>query len=75
MKNNKDTLSNTISITNIFYVSFLFKINDIHNTLSARKAVAPLSELGRLGRFVRSKGQYNPKDAFGTFLKEYYNKF
>jgi hypothetical protein len=25
--------------------------------------------------FVRSKGEYNPKDQLGTSLKDYYNKF
>ena len=39
------------------------------------KAVAHLSGLGGMKNFVRSKGQYNPKDQLGTSLSDYYDKF
>ena len=39
------------------------------------KAVAHLGGLGGMKNFVRSKGQYNPKDQLGTSLQDYYDKF
>lgn len=39
------------------------------------KAVAHLGGIGGMKNFVRSKGQYNPSDAFGTSLQDYYDKF
>ena len=39
------------------------------------KAVAHLSGIGGMKNFVRSKGQYNPKDQLGTSLQDYYDKF
>ena len=39
------------------------------------KAVAHLGGIGGMKNFVRSKGQYNPKDQLGTSLKDYYDKF
>lgn len=39
------------------------------------KAVAHLGGKGGMKQYVRTKGQYNPVDAFGTSLSDYYNKF
>ena len=39
------------------------------------KSVAHLGSIGGMKGFVRSKGQYNLKDALGTSLQDYYNKF
>jgi hypothetical protein len=38
-------------------------------------AVAHLGGIGGMKNFVRSKGQYNPKDQLGTSLQDYYDKF
>ena len=38
-------------------------------------AVAHLGGIGGMKNFVRSKGQYNPKDQLGTSLSDYYDKF
>ena len=39
------------------------------------KAVAHLGGVGGMKKYVRTKGQYNPSDALGTSLSDYYNKF
>ena len=39
------------------------------------KAVAHLGGVGGMKSFVRSKGEYNPKDQLGTSLQDYYDKF
>ena len=39
------------------------------------KAVAHLSGVGGMRKYVRTKGQYNPSDALGTSLSDYYAKF
>jgi len=39
------------------------------------KAVAHLGGIGGMKSFVRSKGEYNPKDQLGTSLQDYYDKF
>ena len=39
------------------------------------RAVAHLGGKGGMKNFVRSKGQYNPKDQLGTSLQDYYDKF
>ena len=39
------------------------------------RAVAHLGGIGGMKNFVRSKGQYNPKDQLGTSLSDYYDKF
>ena len=39
------------------------------------KAVAHLGGVGGMKSFVRSKGEYDPKDQFGTSLQDYYDKF
>ena len=41
----------------------------------ALKAVAHLGGVGGMKSFVRSKGEYNPEDQFGTSLQDYYDKF
>ena len=38
-------------------------------------AVAHLGGVGGMKKYVRTKGQYNPSDALGTSLSDYYNKF
>jgi hypothetical protein len=38
-------------------------------------AVAHLGGVGGMKRYVRTKGQYNPSDALGTSLSDYYAKF
>ena len=38
-------------------------------------AVAHLGGVGGMRKYVRTKGQYNPSDALGTSLSDYYNKF
>jgi len=38
-------------------------------------AVAHLGGLGGMKKYVRTKGQYNPADALGTSLSDYYAKF
>jgi hypothetical protein len=39
------------------------------------KAVGHLGGRSGMQKFVRSKGRYNPSDALGTSLSDYYNKF
>ena len=39
------------------------------------KAVAHLGGIGGMKSYVRSKGEYNPKDQLGTSLQDYYDKF
>lgn len=39
------------------------------------RAVAHLGGVGGMKKYVKSKGQYNPSDALGTSLSDYYNKF
>lgn len=39
------------------------------------KALAHLGGVGGLRKYVRTKGEYNPSDALGTSLSDYYNKF
>jgi len=38
-------------------------------------AVAHLGGVGGMKKYVRTKGQYNPQDALGTSLSDYYAKF
>lgn len=38
-------------------------------------AVAHLGGVGGMRKYVRTKGEYNPSDALGTSLSDYYNKF
>jgi len=38
-------------------------------------AVAHLGGVGGMRKYVRTKGQYNPSDALGTSLSDYYTKF
>ena len=38
-------------------------------------AVAHLGGVGGMRKYVRNKGEYNPSDALGTSLSDYYNKF
>ena len=38
-------------------------------------AVAHIGGTGGMKKYVRTKGQYNPSDALGTSLSDYYNKF
>ena len=38
-------------------------------------AVAHLGGVGGMKKYVRTKGQYDPQDALGTSLSDYYNKF
>jgi len=38
-------------------------------------AVAHLGGVGGMKRYVRTKGRYDPADALGTSLSDYYNKF
>ena len=38
-------------------------------------AVAHLGGVGGMKKYVRTKGQYNPSDALGTSLSDYYAKF
>ena len=39
------------------------------------RAVAHLGGVGGMRKYVKSGGQYNPSDAFGTSLSKYYKKF
>ena len=39
------------------------------------RSVAHLGGVGGMKRFVRTKGQYDPKDELGTSLSKYYAKF
>lgn len=39
------------------------------------RSVAHLGGIGGMKRFVRTKGQYDPKDELGTSLSKYYAKF
>jgi len=39
------------------------------------KAVGHLAGISGMRRYVRTKGEYNPSDALGTSLSDYYNKF
>ena len=39
------------------------------------KAVAHLGGVGGMKKYVRTKGEYNPSDALGTSLSDYYSKF
>ena len=39
------------------------------------KAVAHLGGVSGMKKYVRTKGQYNPSDALGTSLSDYYAKF
>ena len=39
------------------------------------KAIAHLGGLGGMKKYVSSKGEYNPSDALGTSLSDYYDKF
>ena len=38
-------------------------------------AVGHLGGIGGMKKYVRTKGQYNPADALGTSLSDYYEKF
>ena len=38
-------------------------------------AVGHLGGIGGMKKYVLSKGQYNPADALGTSLSDYYEKF
>lgn len=38
-------------------------------------AVAHLGGVGGMKQFVRTSGEYNPSDALGTSLSDYYDKF
>ena len=49
------------------------KANEFHH--DGLKAVAHLGSIGGVKSFVRSKGQYNPRDELGTSLRDYYDKF
>ena len=53
------------------------KLGDATNEYDrdALKAVAHLGGIGGMKSFVRSKGEYNPEDQFGTSLQDYYDKF
>ena len=53
------------------------KLGDATNEYDrdALKAVAHLGGIGRMKSYVRSKGEYNPKDQLGTSLQDYYDKF
>ena len=39
------------------------------------RSVAHLGGVSGMKKFVRTKGQYNPADALGTSLSDYYAKF
>ena len=39
------------------------------------RAVAHLGGKSGMKKYVRTKGQYNPSDALGTSLSDYYAKF
>ena len=39
------------------------------------RAVAHLSGIGGMKKYVRTKGTYNPSDELGTSAQDYYNKF
>jgi hypothetical protein len=39
------------------------------------KAIGHLGGVGGMKKYVRTKGRYNPSDALGTSLSDYYNKF
>jgi len=39
------------------------------------RSVAHLGRIDGMKRFVRTKGQYDPKDELGTSLSDYYGKF
>ena len=39
------------------------------------RSVAHLGGIGGMKKFVRTKGQYDPKDELGTSLSKYYEKF
>ena len=39
------------------------------------RAVAHLGGKSGMKKFVRSNGEYNPSDALGTSLQDYYDKF
>jgi len=39
------------------------------------KAIGHLGGVGGMRKYVRAKGQYNPSDALGTSLSDYYTKF
>ena len=39
------------------------------------KAIGHLGGVGGMRKYVRTKGQYNPSDALGTSLSDYYTKF
>lgn len=43
--------------------------------LDGLRAVAHLGGINGMLRYARSGGRYNPKDKFGTSLKDYYNRF
>ena len=53
------------------------KLGDATNEYDrdALKAVAHLGGIGGMKNFVRSKGEYNPKDQLGTSLQDYYDSF
>jgi len=38
-------------------------------------AIGHLGGVGGMQKYVRTKGQYNPSDALGTSLSDYYSKF
>lgn len=50
------------------------KINGVTVTRSGLVAVAHLGGKGGMDKFVRTKGQYNPKDQLGTSLTDYLGK-
>ena len=39
------------------------------------KAIGHIGGVGGMKKYVRTKGQYNPSDALGTSLSDYYSKF
>lgn len=65
---------------------FKWHVKDIDSTIDSMKgsekyskdglrAVAHLGGKTGMKKFVKTKGKYNPKDANGTSLSDYYNKF
>ena len=39
------------------------------------RAIAHLDGIGRMKKYVKSKGMYNPKDQLFTSLQDYHDKF
>ena len=73
---NDDALQNKV---------FKWHIQDIDNLIDrldaegysrdGLRAVAHLGGMTGMRKFVQTRGGYNPEDAFGTSLMDYYNKF